>query len=74
MELADTEWQAPWRSQRPKGLPDPSAMPLKIRMESADAGWQAPRRSRRPQGLPDPPAWPLCDRFAGLPEGVMEED
>jgi len=74
MELADTEWQAPRRSQRPKGLPDPPAMPLKARMKSTDTGWQAPRRSRRPQGLSDPPAWPLQNRFAGLPEEVVEED
>jgi len=74
MELADTEWQAPRRSRRPKGLPDPPAMPLEARMKSADTGWQEPRRSRRPQGLPDPPAWPLRNWFAGFPEEVMEED
>jgi len=71
---ANTEWQAPQRSQRLKGLPDPPVVPLATRMKSEDAGWQAPRRSRRPQGLPDPPAWPLCNRFAGLPEEVVEED
>jgi len=74
MELADTEWKAPRRSRRPKGLPDPPAMPLKTLIESADAGWQALRRSRRPQGLPDLPAWPLRNRFAGLLKEVVEED
>jgi len=43
-------------------------------MQLDEAGWQAPRRSRRPQGLPDPPAWPLRNRFAGLPDEVVEED
>jgi len=43
-------------------------------MQLEEAGWQAPRRSRRLQGLPDPLAWPLRNRFAGLPEEVVEED
>jgi len=73
-ESADTEWQAPRRSRRLQGLPDPSAMPLETQMKLEDTGWQAPRRSRRPQGLPNPPAWPLRNRFAGLPEEVVEED
>ena len=70
----DTTWQAQRRRRRPKGLPDPPAQPPTTRMELQETGWQAPRRSRRPQGLPDPPAWPLQNRFAGLPEEVVEED
>jgi len=73
-EFADTEWQAPRRSRRPKGLPDPPAMLFEARMKSEDTGWQAPRRSRRPQSLPDLLAWPLRNRFAGVPEEVVEED
>jgi len=73
-ESADTECQRPRKSRRPLGLPDLPAMPLETRMQLDEAGWQAPWRSRRPQGLPDPPAWPLRNRFAGLPEEVVEED
>jgi len=73
-ESANTEWQATRRSQRPKGLPDPPAVPLETRMKPGDAGRQTPRRSRRPQGLPDSPAWPLRNRFAGLPEAIVKED
>jgi len=70
----DTEWQRPRKSRRPQGLPDPPAVPLETQMQLEEAGWQAPRRSRRPQSLPNPPAWPLRNRFAGLPEEVVEED
>jgi len=73
-EPADTEWLAPRRSRRPKGLPDPSAMPPEARMESEDAGWQAHRRARRLQSLPNPAAWPPCNRLVGLLKEVVEED